>query len=55
MIKFKIEQGEELPLIDLNEENQSLAKISINEILTNSLKQLIYFMIFLNYGLFIFK
>ena len=38
----KWEQGEELPLIDLNEENQSLAKISINEILTNSLKQLIY-------------
>lgn len=38
----KWEQGEELPLIDLNEENQSLAKILINEILTDSLKQLIY-------------
>ncbi len=38
----KWEQGEELPLIDLDEENQSLAKILINEILTDSLKQLIY-------------
>ena len=38
----KWEQGEELPLIDLNEENQSLAKVLINEILTDSLKQLIY-------------
>ena len=38
----KWEQGEELPLIDLNEENQSLAKISINEVLKDSLKQLIY-------------
>ena len=39
---LKWEQGEELPLIDLNEENQSLANILINEILTDSLKQLIY-------------
>jgi len=38
----KWEQGEELPLIDLNEGNQSLANILINEILTDSLKQLIY-------------
>ena len=38
----KWEQGEELPLIDLDKENQSLAKILINEILTDSLKQLIY-------------
>tara|TARA_B100001741_G_scaffold225734_1_gene187536 strand:+ start:294 stop:710 length:417 start_codon:yes stop_codon:yes gene_type:complete len=36
------EQGEELPLTDLNEENQSKAEMLISEIVSNDLKQLIY-------------
>ena len=38
----KWEQGEELPLTDLNEENQSKAEILITEIISNDSKQLIY-------------
>ena len=43
----KWEQGDELPLIDLNEKNKSKANISINEIVSNDLKQLIYIYDFL--------
>ena len=38
----KWEQGEELPLIDLTEENQSKAETSIKEILSNEITELIY-------------
>ena len=38
----KWEQGDELPLIDLVEENSSKAKKSIREILSNETKELIY-------------
>ena len=41
------EQGTELPLINLNEENESKADVSLKEILSNKSKELIYIYDFL--------
>ncbi|MEE3034918.1 MAG: hypothetical protein VX325_03630 [Bacteroidota bacterium] len=43
----KWEQGSELPLMNLNSENESKADISIKEIISNDLKELIYIYDFL--------